>query len=123
MVRRRGGFVALALAACLAIIGAALLALPGSLLGVIGFLFLNAGLPVLPLTGVPAVFGISKYLIAILGSVVVWWSIGHFAAMRASRNAIVDWPEWRREFQPLAIGIWAGTVLALAVTAFVLGAL
>ncbi len=122
-MRQRGGFVAVALAACLAITGVILLILPGALLGVIGFLFLNSGLPVLPLTGVPAVSGASKYLIAILGSAAMWWGVGHFAAMRASRNAIVDWPEWRREFQPLAIGIWAGTVLAFAVTAFVLGAL
>jgi hypothetical protein len=122
-VRQRGGFVALALAACLAIIGAVLLVLPGGLLGVIGFLFLNFGLPLLLLTGIPAVSGTGNYLIAILGSAAMWWGVGHFAAIRASRNAIVDWPEWRREFQPLAIGIWAGTVLALAVTALVLGAL
>lgn len=111
------------LAACLAIIGAVLIILPGALLGVIGFMFLNFGLPLLPLTGVPAVSGTSNYLIAILGSAAMWWGVGHFAALRASRNAIVDWPEWRREFQPLAIGIWVGTVLALVVTAFVLGVL
>lgn len=122
-MRQRGGFVALALAACLAIIGVVLLVLPGGLLGVIGFLFLNFGLPLLLLTGIPAVSGTANYLIAILGSAAMWWGVGHFAAIRASRNAIVDWPEWRREFQPLAIGIWAGTVLALAVTALVLGAL
>ena len=122
-MRQRGGFVAVALAACLAIIGAVLLILPGALFGVIGFLFLNFGLPVLPLTGVPAVSGAGKFLIAIVGSAATWWGVGYFAATRASRNAIVDWPEWRREFQPLAIGIWAGTVLALAVTAFVLGVL
>lgn len=111
------------LAACLAIIGAVLIILPGALLGVIGFMILNFGLPVLPLTGVPAVSGTINYLVAILGSAAMWWGVGHYAALRASRNAIVDWPEWRSEFQLLAIGIWVGTVLALAVTAFVLGVL
>ena len=62
-------------------------------------------------------------LIAILVSAGVWWSIGYFAAVRASRRAIADWTEWRREFQPLAIGVWAGTILAIGVAAFVLGAL
>lgn len=122
-VRQRGGLLAVAIAACLVVIGVVLLWLPVAILGVIGFLFINAGLPVLPITGVPAISGASRYLIAIIGSVVVWWIIGHFAAVRASRRAIVDWREWRREFQPLAIGVWVGTILTLGVTAFVLGAL
>lgn len=123
LVRRRGGLVAVAIAAVMAAFGVILIWLPGAITGVVGFLLVNAGLPVLALTGVPAISDGSRFLIAILASIVMWWSIGHFAAVRASRRAIVDWKEWRREFQPLAIGVWVGTILALGVAAFVLGAL
>jgi hypothetical protein len=107
----------------MAVGGFILIWLPGTITGVVGFLLVNAGLPVLALTGIPAITGAGRFLVAITGSVVVWWSIGHFAAVRASRRAIVEWAEWRREFQPLAIGVWVGTILALGVAAFVLGAL
>lgn len=123
LVRQRGGLISVAIAAGLTLIGAILLWLPGAIFGVIGYLFINAGLPLLALTGVPAISGTSRYFIAVIGSVAMWWVIGHFAAMRATRRAIAGWPEWRREFQPLAIGVWVGTILALVVTAFVLGAL
>lgn len=122
-VRRRGGLVAVAIAAGMAIIGTVLIWLPGAIAGVIGFLFINAGLPALSLAGIPAISGAGRFLIAVVASAAAWWTIGHFAAVRASRRAIVDWTEWRREFQPLAIGVWVGTILALGVAAFVLGAL
>ena len=122
-VRSRGGFVAVAIAGAMAAIGAFLIWLPGAITGVIGFLIINAGLPALALAGIPAISGAGRFVIAIVASAGAWWAIGHFAAIRASRRAIVDWTEWRREFQPLAIGVWAGTILALGVAAFVLGAL
>lgn len=112
----------MAIAFTLSVIGLILLWLPGALTGVAGFLFINAGLPVLSLTGVPALSNSSRFLIAIIASVGLWWIIGYFAAVRASRRAITDWAEWRREYQPLAIGVWAGTILAFGVAAFVLGA-
>lgn len=123
LVRRRGGLIAVVIATGMAVAGFVLIWLPGPILGVLGFLLVNAGLPVLALTGIPAVSGAGRFLIAIVASAVLWWSLGHFAALRASRRAIVDWKEWRREFQPLAIGVWLGSVLALGVAAFVLGAL
>lgn len=123
LVRQRGGLVAISIATGMAVVGVILIWLPGALIGVVGFLLVNAGLPVLALTGIPAISGAGRFFIAILASAVMWWSIGRFAAVRASRRAIVDWTEWRREFQPLAIGVWVGTILALGVTAFVLGAL
>lgn len=123
LVRRRGGLVAVAIAFGMTVVGVIFLWLPGTITGVVGFLLINAGLPVLALTGVPAVSGADRFLIAIIASAGMWWFIGFFAAKRASRHAIVDWTEWRREFQPLAIGVWVGTILALGVAAFVLGAL
>ncbi|MEO5975286.1 MAG: hypothetical protein ABIQ38_08820 [Ilumatobacteraceae bacterium] len=122
-IRQRGGLVAVEIAAAMAVVGSVLIWLPGPIAGVLGFLVINAALPALALAGVPAITEAGRILIAILVSAVVWWSIGHFAAVRASRNAIVDWTEWRSEFQPLAIGVWAGTILSIGVAAFVLGAL
>lgn len=122
-VRSRGGLVAVAIAGAMTVVGAFLIWLPGAIAGVIGFLFINAGLPALALTGIPAISDALRFIIAIVASAGAWWAIGHFAAMRASRRAIVDWTEWRREFQPIAIGVWVGTILALGVAAFVLGAL
>lgn len=123
LVRKRGGLVAVVVAAAMAIVGAVLIWLPGPVAGVVGFLVINAALPALALAGIPAITDAGRILIAIVASAGAWWAIGHFAAVRASRNAIVDWTVWRREFQPLAIGVWAGTILALGVAAFVLGAL
>ncbi|MEO8162284.1 MAG: hypothetical protein ABI590_00765, partial [Ilumatobacteraceae bacterium] len=118
-----GGLVAVEIAAAMAVVGSVLIWLPGPIAGVFGFLVINAALPALALAGVPAITDAARILIAILVSAGLWWSIGHFAAVRASRNAIVDWTEWRSEFQPLAIGVWAGTILSIGVATFVLGAL
>ncbi len=106
----------------MAVFGAILIWIPGPVAGVIGFLVINAALPALALSGIPAITEAGRILIAVFASAGVWWAIGYFAAVRASRNAIVDWSEWRKEFQPLAIGVWAGTILAIGVAAFVLGA-
>lgn len=121
-IRKRGGLVAVAIAAGMAVVGAILIWIPGPVAGVIGFLVINAALPALALAGIPAITEAGRILIAVFASAGVWWAIGYFAAVRASRNAIVDWSEWRKEFQPLAIGVWAGTILAIGVAAFVLGA-
>jgi len=53
----------------------------------------------------------------------LWWMIGHYAAVRAIRLPIVSWPEWRREFRPLAIGVMSGSLISLAIAAVVLGVL
>jgi hypothetical protein len=101
MLRHRGGAVAVVASLLLALVGLALVALPGPLTGVIGFLLLVAALPVLPIVGVPAVSAASSYVLA----------------------TVASWPEWFREYRPLAIGIWIGALLALGVSAIVLGAL
>lgn len=122
-IRKRGGIVAIEIATAMALVGIVLIWLPGALFGVVGYLFVNAGIPALALAGVPAISDTSRIVIAIVASAVLWWTVGYFAAVRASRRPIVDWSEWRKEFQPIAIGVWAGTILALGVAAFVLGAL
>jgi len=122
-VRTRGGAYATAFGLGLALVGAVLLALPGTLLGFVGFGLVFAGLPVLPMTGVPIVSSTTSYVVAILASAGVWFLIGHVSALRATRRAVASWPEWFREVRPLALGVWAGSLLALALGAVILGAL
>ncbi len=123
LVRKRGGVVAVAMSASLALVGLILLALPGSLLGILGYLILVIALPVLSIAGVPAVSTFASYTLATLASAAIWFALGHVSAIRATHRAVAGWPEWAREFRPLAIGVAIGAVLALALSAIVLGAL
>lgn len=123
MLRHRGGAVAVVASLLLALFGLVLVALPGTLTGVIGFLLLVAAVPALPIVGVPAVSATSSYVLATVASFVLWFAVGHFSSKRATRRAIASWPEWFREYRPLALGIWIGALLALGVSAIVLGAL
>ena len=86
-------------------------------------LIIVAALPTLPMFGVPAVSGTVVYLLAAATSLGLWFALGHVSAVRATRRAVSGWQEWRREFRPLAIGVWLGAILALAVAALILGAL
>lgn len=123
LVRKRGGVVAVAMSASLALVGLILVALPGSLFGIIGYLVLVIALPVLSIAGVPAVSTFTSYAFATLASAAIWFALGQVSALRATRRAVAGWPEWSREFRPLAIGVAIGAVLALALSAIVLGAL
>lgn len=122
-VRNKGGLVASGLALGMALVGLVLVGLPGSLFGAIGFLIIVVALPTLPMFGVPAVSGTTVYLLAATTSIGLWFALGHVSAVRATRRAVSGWREWRREFRPLAIGVWLGAVIALAVAALILGAL
>lgn len=122
-MRKRGGIVAVALSASLALVGLILVALPGSLFGMIGYLVLVIALPVLSIAGVPAVSALTSYIVATVVSAAIWFVLGQISAIRATQRAIAGWPEWVREFRPLAIGVAIGAVLALALSAIVLGAL
>jgi hypothetical protein len=123
LVRSRGAVTAAGFAASVALVGVALLALPGALLGILGFLLMIAALPTLPMFGVPATAGATVYLLGVVTSLGAWIAIGHLAALRASKRAVVDWSDWRREFVPLALGLLFGGVLALIIGGLILGAL
>jgi hypothetical protein len=123
LVRKRGGAVAVAMSASLALFGLILLVLPSSLLGMVGYLILVIALPVLSIAGIPAVSTFASYAIATVASAAIWFGLGQVSAIRATRRAVAGWPEWAREFRPLAIGIAIGAVLALALSGIVLGAL
>ncbi len=122
-VRTKGGVVASGLALGVALLGLVCVALPGSLLGAIGFLLVVMAMPTLPMFGVPAVSGATVYLLGAASSLALWFTLGHISAIRATRRAVSGWKEWRREFRPLALGVFIGGVIALAVAAIILGAL
>lgn len=122
-LRRRGGVTAVALAMIVLAIGLILLFLPGALTGALGFLLTFFALPTMPLFGVPAAGGFSRYAFSFATSMLLWWAIGHFASLRAMRAVIASWPEWRREFSPLAIGCILGSLFSLALAAVFVGVL
>ncbi|CAB4599640.1 MAG: hypothetical protein F2583_02990 [Actinobacteria bacterium] len=120
-VRKMGGFFAIALSIAVLIVGLLLLVIPGSITGVPGFVLTVIALPPLPLFGVPATGGFIRYFLSLISSLFLWWVIGHYAARRAIQSTISSWPEWLREFRPLAIGIVLGSIISLALAAAVLG--
>jgi hypothetical protein len=120
-VRTMGGFFAIALSIAVLIVGLLLLVLPGSITGVPGFVLTVIALPTLPLFGVPATGGFVRYFLSLISSLFLWWVIGHYAARRAIQSTISSWPEWLREFRPLAIGVVLGSIISLALAAAVLG--
>jgi hypothetical protein len=122
-VRQRGGLIAVALSLGVLVVGLVLLALPGSLTGLLGFVLTFIALPTMPLFGIPASGGFTLYTLSFISSILVWWIIGHYASLRAIREIIASWPEWRREFRPLAIGLVLGSLISLALAALILGAL
>ncbi|NBQ45874.1 MAG: hypothetical protein EBU37_07425 [Actinobacteria bacterium] len=123
LVRQRGGLISVGLALAILVVGLGLLALPGSLTGLLGFVLTFIALPTMPLFGIPAAGGLSLYALSFISSVLLWWILGHYASLRAIRAVIASWPEWRREFRPLAIGLVLGALFSMMLAAFVLGAL
>ena len=123
LVRQRGGLISVGLALAILVVGLGLLALPGSLTGLLGFVLTFIALPTMPLFGIPAAGGLSLYALSFILSVLLWWILGHYASLRAIRAVIASWPEWRREFRPLAIGLVLGALFSMMLAALVLGAL
>ena len=123
LVRQRGGQISVGLALVILVVGLGLLALPGSLTGLLGFVLTFIALPTMPLFGIPAAGGLSLYALSFISSVLLWWILGHYASLRAIRAVIASWPEWRREFRPLAIGLVLGALFSMMLAALVLGAL
>ena len=113
----------MAISAAVALFGVVLVALPSSLLGVIGFLVLIAAVPVLPMLGVPAVSSSSAYILVIWFSASLWLAIGHSGGLRANKRDVSGGPEWLREVRPFEIGVWVGAILSHEISAVVLGAL
>jgi hypothetical protein len=88
--------------------------------GVPGFVLAIVAVPTLPMTGIPVMGGGIRWVLAIATSAAIWFVIGAVAARRSSSRAIASWPEWRREWIRLAVGIWIGALIGIAVAGTVL---
>jgi len=122
-IRRRGGFMGIAVACGLLVISLIIKALvSGSLGGAVSFVFMVMALPVMPLLGMPASGGTSLLLTAVGASAAIWWLLGQVVAARVTRHPVVGWREWTREFAIIGLGLWIGAAGGLLLGALVLGA-
>ncbi len=115
-VRRWGLLVGLAVPAVMGGFGALLLR--GSETpwrGIPGFALAVMAVPTLPLSGIPAAAGTWRWVLAIGSSLLLWSVVGVVATRRALTRVATGWPEWRREWLPLAIGVWLGALAALGI--------
>ena len=123
MLRRTGGL--LGIGVCLAIwcAGAVVSWLAGGVLGgVISFTSLVIAFPALPLLGVPAAGGSTRYMAALVLSGAVWWVLGQLAAARVTKKPVVGRREWSLAFLQLAAGVWVGACGSVLLAAVLLGA-
>jgi hypothetical protein len=121
---RRGGFAALALAGAVALCGGAILALTdGAFFGVIGFMAVAFGVPLLPIVGIPARSGGVRWAIAIVGSAGMWWWVGQLSAARVRKMAVAGWSDWAKEVGLYVGAVFVGVVGAILIAAKAMGAL
>lgn len=122
LVRKFGPYVAVAISAIIGILAAVLLiGSESAARGIPGFILAIVAIPTLPLFGVPVMGGTVRWLLAITSSASIWAFIGHLAARRSTNRSISSWPEWRREWTRLSIGVWVGAMFGLGVAAIALG--
>ena len=122
LVRKFGPYLAVAISVVIGIFAALLLIGSSSAIrGIPGFILAIIAIPTLPLFGVPVMGGTVRWLLAINSSAVLWAFVGHLAAQRSTISAISSWPEWRREWTRLSVGVWVGAMFGLGVAAIALG--
>ena len=113
-VRRLGPWLSVAVAAGIGVVAAMLLVNSTSAWrGIPGFVLAVLAVPTLPLFGVPVMGGSVRWVLAIGTSAVGWWLAGRLAARRSTNRVVSSWPEWRREWTRLAVGVWAGALTGL----------
>lgn len=123
-IRRTGGVMALATCFSVWLAGMVLSFLvSGPVGGVISFVGLVLAVPALPVFGIPAAGGSSRFMLAIVVSAVAWWFVGQVAAGRVTRKPVVGRREWLVAFARLGAGLWVGALGGLALGALALGAL
>jgi uncharacterized membrane protein len=89
--------------------------------GIGGFVAAVLAAPLLPAFGAPIRSGKSVYLLAVVGSAVVWLAVGALAARRATRRPVATWGGYWAEYLLLALSVWVGVVLSLVAANLVLG--
>lgn len=116
-LRRKGGVVAAGAAGAVAVVGGLLLVLPGRITGVVGFVLVVAACPLLVAFGVPIAAGISTVAMGVAASLVAWFAVGQWAAIRATQRPIADWRDYWSVLWPLAGAMSAGGFVGAAMFA------
>lgn len=116
-LRRKGGVVAAGTAGAVAVVGGLLLVLPGRITGVVGFVLVVAACPLLVAFGVPIAAGISTVAMGVAASLVAWFAVGQWAAIRATQRPIADWRDYWSVLWPLAGAMSAGGFVGAAMFA------
>ena len=125
-LRRLGPFVALAPPAALLGTAAVIwLAWPCDGLecvtpSLLTYALAGLALPTAVLSGLPLVATPFTAMIALTTSALVWMLLGSWAARRATSSPVATWREWWVELATLVVGMWAGVVGGLLITAFVM---
>lgn len=123
-VRRRGGFVGIAVALGLFCCGWIVKTLLNGTLSNVAWLGSTmVAFPVMPILGIPATGSSQRILLAVVASLALWWLLGQISSAKVSSRPVVGWREWFREFLFFATSIIAGTVGALVLAAYFLGLL
>jgi hypothetical protein len=71
-------------------------------------------LPTAVLAGLPVETGGARLAIVAATSVLVWMVVGRVAAQRATSRPIATWRDFAREFAWLAIALWIGVLIGVA---------
>lgn len=88
--------------------------------GIIGFVLALMSCPTSVVFGFPVTTGGARWMAVIVSSAAIWAATGFVAARRSTSRAVAGWSEWRREWLRLAIGIWIGALVGLALAAILL---
>ena len=116
-LRRKGGILALGVAAVVALSGGVLLVLPGRITGVSGFALVIAACPLLVAFGVPITAGANAIVLGVGSSLALWFVLGQLAAHRATRRPVADWKDWRSVMLPFSLAMVLGGFAGFALFA------
>ena len=121
-IRRIGPFAALLPACALAIVATMMLRGNTSTAGgVVGFAAVAFAAPGLLVAGIPLTAESGRTFLGVVGSVVLWLVVGILASRRATRSPVAIWRDYWREYLWLAVGVWAGVVMGLALIELFVG--
>jgi hypothetical protein len=80
-------------------------------------------LPTAVLAGLPIETGTNRLAIVAATSALVWMVIGRIAARRATARPIASWRDFAREFAWLAVAVWIGVLMGVALVGLGIGGL